>query len=313
MPPGRSLLARAEHFVWLTARVLEQRRFAHLFLDGPPEAVETALAAYRNPDHGFGHALLPDLRGPLSQPLHTVAALQILDETGRCHGRHTERICRYLTSVSTHEGALPAVHPSQRGYPAARFLPIPSTGSDLLATGPAVGLLHRNDVWDAWLFRATDYCWSAIERLGHTHPRQALAALAFLDSAPDRARAETVADRLGGLVRDQRLVVTDPDRAHAFAPPAGYGPDELHFVCDYARSPNSLARRWFSEAELARGVAHLAARQCADGGWPARHPAWAPGSVVEWRPIHTIEALLTLRAFGHDLAAPAPAPPSASP
>ena len=218
--------------MWLTARVLEQRRFAHLFLDGPPEAVATALGAYRNPDHGFGHALVPDLRGPLSQPLHTVAALRILDETGRCHGRQAERVCRYLTSVSTPEGALPAVHPGRHGHPTAPFLPPPSTASDLLATGPAAGLLHRNRVWDAWLFRATDYCWAVIEQLNRTHPRQALAALAFLDNAPDRARAEQAADRLGALVRDQRLVVTDPERAHSFAPPPGYGPEERYFVCD---------------------------------------------------------------------------------
>ncbi|MYZ38016.1 MULTISPECIES: hypothetical protein [unclassified Streptomyces] len=28
---------------------------------------------------------------------------------------------------------------------------------DLLATGPVVGLLHRNEVWHARLFRATDF------------------------------------------------------------------------------------------------------------------------------------------------------------
>ncbi|MEW5660474.1 hypothetical protein ABGT92_34965, partial [Streptomyces cinereoruber] len=62
-------LARAERFVWLTARVLEQRRFAYHFQRGGADQVETALTAYLNEDGGYGHALEPDLRGPVSQPL----------------------------------------------------------------------------------------------------------------------------------------------------------------------------------------------------------------------------------------------------
>ncbi|MFD9876657.1 hypothetical protein ACFWXJ_20905, partial [[Kitasatospora] papulosa] len=187
---GAHSLARAEQFVWLTARVLEQRRFAHLFLGGGADAVETALAAYLNEDGGYGHALEPDLRGPVSQPLHTAHALSVLDSIGRCGGLRVERICRYLTDVSTKEGALPALLPSQRGYPAAPFIPVvDDPPAELLATGPVVGLLHRNQVWHAWLFRATDFCWAAVEALEHSHPYEIEAAVAFLDGVPDRARA----------------------------------------------------------------------------------------------------------------------------
>lgn len=121
---GASPLNRAEQFIWLTARVLEQRRFAHHFLAGGADAVETALTAYLNEDGGYGHALEPDLRGPVSQPLHTAHALNVLDSIGRCSGLRVERICRFLTDVSTKEGALPALLPSQRGYPAAPFIPL---------------------------------------------------------------------------------------------------------------------------------------------------------------------------------------------
>lgn len=119
---GASSLNRAEQFIWLTARVLEQRRFAHHFLAGSADAVETALTAYLNEDGGYGHALEPDLRGPVSQPLHAAHALNVLDSIGRCSGLRVERICRFLTDVSTKEGALPALLPSQRGYPAAPFI-----------------------------------------------------------------------------------------------------------------------------------------------------------------------------------------------
>lgn len=210
---ARDPLAQAERFVWLTARVLEQRRFAYHFLRGGADQVETALAAYLDEDGGYGHALEPDLRGPVSQPLHTAHGLRVLDSIGRCGGLRVERICRYLTDVSTHDGALPAIHPSQRGYPSAPFVPVvDSPPSALLTTGPVVGVLHRNQVWHAWLFRATEFCWSAVESLETSHPYEIEAAVAFLDGAPDRSRAETAAYRLGCLVRDQRLAVLDPDK-----------------------------------------------------------------------------------------------------
>lgn len=299
---GTSPLDRAEQFIWLTARVLEQRRFARYFLEGGADAVETALAAYLNEDGGYGHALEPDLRGPVSQPPHTAHALSVLDSIGRCDGLRVERICRYLSGVSTGEGALPALLPSQRGYPAAPFIPVlDDPPAELLATGPVVGLLHRNAVWHAWLFRATDFCWAAVDALEQSHPYEIEAAVAFLDGAPDRARAEAVADRLGRLVREQRLAVLDPERCAEYPVAPGYAPGEQHFPHDYARTPDSLARRWFTDEELSRSLDHLAARQQADGGWPVTWRQWAPGTALEGRPLVTIKALQTLRAHGRDI------------
>ncbi|MEV4944654.1 hypothetical protein [Streptomyces sp. NPDC053755] len=301
-PHAPSPLARAEHFIWLTARVLEQRRFAYHFLRAGAEPVEAALSAYLNEDGGYGHALEPDLRGPVSQPLHTGHALRVLDSIGRCGGLRIERICRYLTEVSTHDGALPAVLPSQRAYPHAPFVPVvDAPPSDLLSTGPVVGLLHRNQVWHAWLFRATEFCWAAVESLEKSHPYEIQAAVAFLDGAPDRSRAQAAGDRLGRLVREQRLAVLDPDRLDEFPVAPGYAPGEHHFPYDYARVPDSLARRWFTEEEMARSLDHLAAAQGEDGGWPVTWRQWAPGTALEARPVVTIEALRTLRAHGRPI------------
>jgi hypothetical protein len=295
-------VARAEPFVWLTARVLEQRLFAHHFRGGAADPVETALDAYRNEDGGYGHALEPDLRGPVSQPLHTAHALRVLDAVGRCAGQRVERMCRYLTSVSTADGALPAIHPSQRGYPAAPFVPVvDDPPSALLATGPVVGLLHRNEVWHAWLFRATDFCWQAVESLEKSHPYEIEAAVAFLDSAPDRPRAEAAADRLGRLVRAHRLAALDPENLDAHPVSPGYAPGEHHFPYDYARTPRSLARAWFTDDEMARSLDHLAAQQQEDGGWPVRWRHWAPAPAMEARPAVTIEALRTLSAYGRGI------------
>ncbi len=322
-PLAPTPLARAEQFVWLSARVLEQRRFAYHFLGGDAEAVEAALAAYANEDGGYGHALEPDVRGPASQPLHTAHALRVLDSIGRCGGTQAERVCRYLTEASTRDGALPVVHPSARGYPVAPFVavvdapPPASNGlgrgdprSSLLATGPVVGLLHRNRVWHAWLFRATDFCWAAVDAIGQgmrpTHPYEVEAAVAFLDGVPDRARAEAAADRLGRLVRERRLVVLEPAKAARQPVAPGYAPGEHHFAYDYARVPESLARRWFTDEEMALALDHLAAAQQEDGGWPITWRRWAPGPALEARPLVTLEALRTLRAHGRPCADRAP-------
>ncbi|MET7612447.1 hypothetical protein ABZX97_15260 [Streptomyces seoulensis] len=297
--PAHTPLLRAERFVWLTARVLEQRLFAHRFLNGGADPVERALDAYRNEDGGYGHALEPDLRGPVSQPLHTARALHVLDAVGRCCGQRVERVCRYLTSVSTADGALPAVCPSQRGYPVAPFVPVvDDPPSELLATGPVVGLLHRNEVWHAWLFRATDFCWQAVDALESSHPYEVEAAVAFLDAAPDRARAEAAADRLGRLVRERRLAALDPDQLDAYPVAPGYAPGEHHFPHDFARTPDSLARAWFTDEEMTRSLDFLAAEQDEDGGWPVRWRRWAPAAALEARAGVTIEALRTLRAYG---------------
>ncbi|MEU3664046.1 hypothetical protein AB0E77_30535 [Streptomyces sp. NPDC032940] len=300
--PARTPLARAERFVWLTARVLEQRLFAFRFRDGAAAPVEAALDAYRNEDGGYGHALEPDLRGPVSQPLHTAQALRVLDAVGQCGGQRVERVCRYLTSVSTADGALPAVHPSQRGYPAAPFVPVvDDPPGELLATGPVVGLLHRNEVWHAWLFRATDFCWRAVESVRTSHPYEVEAAVAFLDAAPDRTRAQAAADRLGRLVREQRLAVLDPETRDACPVSPGYAPGEHHFPHDYARSPHSLARAWFTDDEMTRSLDFLAAEQEEDGGWPVRWRRWAPAPALEARPRVTLDALSTLRAYGRPI------------
>ncbi|MEU6995030.1 hypothetical protein ABZ953_30795 [Streptomyces sp. NPDC046465] len=304
-PP--SPVSRAEHFVWLTARVLEQRRFAYHFLDGAggdpaAGAVEAALTSYATGDGGYGYALEPDLRGPVSQPLHAGHALRVLDSIHRCGGQRVEHVCRYLTSVSTPEGALPAIHPSQRGYPSAPFVPIvDNPPSELLATGPVVGLLHRNEVWHAWLFRATDFCWAAVESLEKSHPYEVQAAVAFLDGAPDRRRAQAAADRLGRLVREQRIAALDPENLDAYPVSPGYAPGEHHFPHDFAKAPESLARSWFTDAEMERSLDFLAGEQQEDGGWPVRWRQWAPGTALESRPIVTIEALRTLRAYGRPI------------
>ena len=49
---------------------------------GRRAACSTSLRAYRNADGGFGHAIEPDMRGPVSQPVGVHTAMEILHEIG---------------------------------------------------------------------------------------------------------------------------------------------------------------------------------------------------------------------------------------
>lgn len=69
-------------FVEASARPLDQARLYHRIGRGGAEAVVAALAAYQNPDGGFGHGLEPDLATPASSAIATSAAIQALCEAG---------------------------------------------------------------------------------------------------------------------------------------------------------------------------------------------------------------------------------------
>jgi hypothetical protein len=53
---------------------------------------------------------------------------------------------------------------------------------------------------------------------------------------------------------------------------------------------------------MARSLDFLAGEQQDDGGWPIRWRQWAPVVELEARPMVTVEALRTLRAYGRPIA-----------
>jgi hypothetical protein len=288
------MIERARTFIWHHARVLDQRRFEFHFDGGPAEPVLHALLAHRNTDGGFGHALEPDGRGPNSQPLHVFSALGLLDELGLGSSRHVLDACDYLTTVTFPDGGVPTGVQASQDHPHSPWWAFEDAGS-LLPTALIAALLHKNSVDHPWLGLATEFCWERIEALTTTHPYEANACARFLDHVPDRARAEAEAKRIGGLVREQRLVdLGEPDAAA----PDGYAAGELHKPHAYAPEPTSLARQWFTDAEFDRALDTLQAGQQEDGGWTFPWPSWTPGTKYEWGPVVTIEALLVLKAYG---------------
>ncbi|MFC7342219.1 hypothetical protein [Saccharopolyspora griseoalba] len=291
-------LAAAERFIWRTARVLEQRRFEHLHAGGDPEAVRTALQAYRSADGGYAYGLEPDARGPVSQPLQVWSALVVLDEIGCCTGAAAREICDHLAGITRPDGGVPAGDPRLRDYPHAPWMPaVEEPEGSLLSTALLTGVLLKNRVEHPWLDRASEFCWTAIDACTETHPYEARAVVAFLDHAPERERAAAAAERFGKMIRETGYVLLDPDRPEQARTAPGYAPGEVPGVCDYAPEPDSLARAWFTDEEISRGLDHLAAQQQEDGGWPISWLEWAPVTALEGRPRVTLDALRTLRAY----------------
>jgi hypothetical protein len=162
MTSTESVLARARTFLLSNGRVLERRLFEHLFEDGPRDAVLRALAAYRNRDGGFGHALEPDKRCSDSQPIDQDIALRVLDDAG-FDQEVARSICDYLTAITTGEGGVPFVLPTVRSAPRAPWW---NTEDDpparVTPTASIAGLLHKHRFEHPWLERATEFSWAAI-------------------------------------------------------------------------------------------------------------------------------------------------------
>ncbi|HEY4458402.1 MAG TPA: hypothetical protein VGN81_29080 [Pseudonocardiaceae bacterium] len=288
----------AARFLAASARVLEYRRFRHLFVAPDADGVLAALGAYATPDGGYGYALEPDGRGPVSQPLHVDLALSVLTEIDRLTEATAAPIIGYLASITCADNGLPAVVPNIAEYPRAPWWAVPDElAGSLIPTANTVGLLHAAGIAHPWLTAATEFCWPRVENLDDTHPYEIINAIAFLDNVPDRPRAEAAAKHLGELVRDRRFVLLDPARPEDAQLPPGYAPGEYMTAVDYAAKPNSLAARWFSPDELRVALAYLAASQANDGGWSAHSLAWTEAVGMEWRGLATLTALITLAAY----------------
>ena len=288
----------AAAFIAANARVIDRRRFERMFGGGAARPVRDAVAAYRNDDGGFGHALEPDCRAPGSQALAVEMALRIMDEADAWDGALAGGACDWLAAVAPAEGGAAGAEPDIADWPHAPWW-VPEEGhpASVIATGLIAGTLHARGVSHPWLERATEMMWARIGRLargagelsgGPGGAYEMLGVLRFLQHVPDRDRAQAAFGRVGPLIIDRGLVALDPET-----------PGEVHFPLDFAPEPGSLARAVFDEATIKANLDHLAAAQRDDGGWMFNWLAWSPAAEREWRGFLTVDALRVLRANGY--------------
>ncbi|MBO0787456.1 MAG: hypothetical protein J2P33_15435 [Actinobacteria bacterium] len=276
----------AEQFLAANARVLERRRFERLLRGGGPEPVRDAVAAYRNPDGGFGQALEPDGRCPGSQSLAVDFALQALLHADAWDTGLAAGACDWLAARAPAGGGAVFVDASIEGWPHAPWW-VPEEGepASLTCTGLLGGTLYAAGVSHPWLTEATGLLWDGIGNLTEAGPYDMRALLWFLEQVPDTGRARAALDRLGPMIFDLGLVTLEPG-----------APGEIHAPLDFAPRPGSPARGLFDPVLIEAHLDHLAASQQADGGWTFNWLAWSPAAEREWRGIRTVEALSVLRA-----------------
>ena len=271
------------------ARVLDRRVFERLFSGGQAEPVRDAVAAYRNADGGFGHALEPDLRTAASQPAAVEMALRMMDLADAWDERLVRDAIDWLATIAPAEGGTTFVLPTLSQGPHAPWWVAPQGNpASLIQTGQIAGLLYEHHFAHPWLDGATRFMWSAIDTL--TEPENGyvmFGVLAFLEHVPDRARAEAAFDRVGPLLLSRGLVTLDPEAA-----------GETQSPLDFAPLPDSIARRLFDQGTIEAHLDHLAAAQRDDGGWMFNWPAWSPAAEADWRGFLTVDALRVLRGNG---------------
>jgi hypothetical protein len=286
-------LAAAQAFIDTHARLLDRRRFALLNSEGDPEAVLAALAAYRNPDGGYGSGLEPDLRSPESQPAAAGHAFETFAEAAPLASPHAAALCRWLDSVTLADGGLPlALRTVSRAGVAPWFVESAHTVSSLQITAFVVARAHgvaANDPAVAahpWLARATAYCLTAIAALDdHPFAYTLAFSIGLLDVLGDhRPEVPTLRDALASHVpRDGRVPVAGGAEGEALRP------------LDIAPDPGRPSRALLDPEAVAADLRRVAKGQREDGGWTVDYLPISPAGTLEWRGYATVKAIVTLR------------------
>jgi hypothetical protein len=284
-------LDRVHDFMTSNARLLDRRRMELAVGAGDPEAALSALAAYRNPDGGFGWGLEPDSRAPASQPVAALHAFEVFEEIAPATSPLAAGLLDWLDSIALESGALPFALPGGASAGSAPMWGTADTGSPSLhMTCVVLGIaqrVRRHDPQVAahpWLHRATE--WALGEIAGMRRPGQAIEfryVLQLLDATDARQELE----RLGAHIPpDGSMAVTGGRPEEAMRP--------LDFSPEPGRPIRELFEAWTIEADLDR----LEAEQHDDGGWDVDWAHWSPAGGLEWRGWATVRAVRILRANG---------------
>lgn len=283
-------LAAAERFLLENARLLDRHRYAHAFGPGgyrgtAAAAVVAALRAYLNVDGGFGHALEPDVRGPLSETTATLHGLEVLEEVGRLDEPMVAGLASYVWSVADADGGVPFVLPGSLAYPRGPWME-PVEGGSHLTFGLAA-VLRTAGQGSPWLDAAEEWCWRRLAVPDELSSYWVKYALTFLDAHRDEGRVRTTIAALGALVDDDGSV-----------PVAGGTEGERLDLLTLAPRPGTRSRALFTDAQVEVALDRLEAAQQPDGGWTFDWLPWSPAQTIEWRGLVTLRALLVLRDHG---------------
>jgi hypothetical protein len=289
-------LVAAQAFLDTHARILDRRRYALVQGHGDPGRVLAALAAYRNPDGGYGWGLEPDLRAPESQPAAAGHAFEVFAEIAPAVTPEAAALCDWLDTITLADGGLPFVAPmSTHAGVAPWFAAGDPAVSSLQITAFTTAAAHRVAAHDPavaghpWLRSATSYCLEAIAALDGTPFAYVLAfSIRLLEQLYEGVpEAEALMGVLAAHVPSGGRV-----------PVTGGAEGETLRPLDVAPNPDGPARALLDAAEVAADLDRLAAGQQADGGWTVDYLPISPAGSMEWRGYATVGAIASLRRNG---------------
>ena len=275
--------------------MVDRRRFELVLGRGDPAAAVAAVAAYRNPDGGYGWGLEPDLRSTTSQPGGALHAFEVFADLAPTTTPEAAVLCDWLDSVT----------PARRWTAVRAAHPRPGRLRAVLGATPTRTRRRcRSPRWSRpsptrwpgtipavaghpWLDRATHYCLRAIAALPAEPFALELAfAVRLLDMiADDRPDAAQLLSALGRHIPDNGLV-----------PVIGGAPGESMRPFDFAPHPDGAARRLFAPEVIDAELTRLAQQQRPDGGWEVDFASYSPAAALDWRGHATVRAVTILRS-----------------
>jgi hypothetical protein len=289
-------LDKLTDFLATHARLLDRRRAEIALGADDPEPVLAALAAYRNPDGGFGFGLEPDLRAPSSQPAGALHAFEVLEEIAPATSPLAGDLCDWLAATALPGGALPfAGRGADREGTAPFWRSADPDAPSLHITAAVAGAAHRVGCHDSavrdhpWLRAAAAWCLDATAAIDGTsaHVLELLYVLQFLDVVyATEPRAET----------ELRRVVADLPAGRI--PVAGGAEDESIGPLEISPRPDGPLRALLDADAIREDLDRLEAGQRDDGGWEVDFLSWSPQGSLEWRGYATVRALRILLAHG---------------
>jgi len=291
----------ARQFLLQSARPLERALYRFHFENAPASEVRHALAAFQNPDGGFGRALEPDFRLPASSAIATVTAFRHLRAAG-IPARDPLVATAVRWTQAAFDRALdrwPPVPPEVNDWPHAPWWAWSEPGQPGFRANPGIEFVahlwrYREAVDPTFLSEITARAEALLARLPaqpEMHDLLCVIELAETPSVPALLR-----NQAANCVRKTGPAIVARD-SQAWS---GYGVKPLLL----APRADSLLARPLNDV-IAANLQFEMDRQGADGSWA---PNWSwcglfpgdwPQAEREWKGALTLQSLLTFRSYGH--------------
>jgi len=297
----------ARNFLLTRGRPLEQALYLWRFEGGSVDEVYHALAAYQNPDGGFGHGIEPDLQTPDSSALGTTVALQALRHVHAPDDHPlVEGAMRWFADkYDAEQERWPFIPESANNAPHAPWWTVgdqhaPSFGEYLInPRAEIVGYLAEHRQTPAfgqhqeWIDELCERTVAHVESKRGDLNMHDLLCIKRLIGARDLnegLRGRLIAVAIASL---PGIVATTAEELEAYA----LRPTQL------AQDPKSVFADALRDA-IQIDLDFLIDQQQLDGAW---HPVWSWGGAfeaaweraeVEWASVITLEALCVLHDWG---------------